>query len=96
MSGGHFDYKQYAIQNCADEVNTLIDNNDSTRKTKYGDDVGFHYPKEIIDKFVETAFCLKRASAMLQRVDWLVSGDDGEESFLQRWKEEIQYEQHIR
>jgi hypothetical protein len=26
---------------------------------------------------------------MAQRVDWLISGDDGEESFHQRWKEEL-------
>jgi hypothetical protein len=26
---------------------------------------------------------------MAQRVDWLVSGDDGESSFLKRWLEEV-------
>jgi hypothetical protein len=26
---------------------------------------------------------------MAQRVDWLLSGDDGEDSFLLRWDEEV-------
>jgi hypothetical protein len=26
---------------------------------------------------------------MAQRVDWLVSGDDGEESFMRRWEKEV-------
>jgi len=32
---------------------------------------------------------LKVASVYAQRIDWLLSGDDGEESFLKRLKEEL-------
>jgi hypothetical protein len=32
---------------------------------------------------------LRVAAVYTQRIDWLVSGDDGEESFLERLKEEL-------
>lgn len=33
---------------------------------------------------------LKRARVYAQRVDWLLSGDDNEESFHERLKEELE------
>ena len=27
--------------------------------------------------------------AMVQRIDWLVSGDDGEDSFRERWGKDV-------
>jgi len=38
----------------------------------------------------ETIDILEIAEAMVQRVDWLLSGDDGEESFRSRWAEEVE------
>jgi hypothetical protein len=77
MSGGHFDYKQCEIRDCADQVQLLIHENNS------------EFPDGIIEKFKEAAHWLARSSEMLQRIDWLVSGDDGIESFLKRWEEEV-------
>ena len=33
---------------------------------------------------------LKQAEIYAQRIDWLLSGDDGEESFHERLKEELE------
>ena len=82
MSGGHFDYQQYRLNDIANEIARLIDNNDDPED-------GIHYPPEIIEKFEETVFLLRRGEAMVQRIDWLVSGDDGEERFLRRWENEV-------
>ena len=78
MSGGHFDYVQYRIAQAADEVEQDI--------RKYGKD----FSSEIISKMGETEHCLRRASEMLQRVDWLISGDDGEDTFHERLKEDLE------
>ena len=40
-------------------------------------------------RFKIASHALKKAATMAQRIDWLVSGDDGEESFLRRWSEEV-------
>ena len=89
MSGGHFQYKQYRITEMVEEIEELITNNDNTEKDQYGDPIGYGFPPEIIDRFKEAAHTLRLAAAMAQRVDWLVSGDDGPDSFIRRWDEEI-------
>lgn len=89
MSGGHFGYDQYKISQIADEIEELIDENDSTELGRYGDEKGYHFTPETIAKFKEAVATLRKAHVMAQRVDYLVSGDDGEESFHHRWQEEI-------
>jgi len=89
MSGGHFDYAQYRIAEIADSIDQLVIDNDSNEKDEWGQVVGNHYPEDIVLKFKEAAHTLRRAQAMAQRVDWLVSGDDGDESFRERWAKEV-------
>lgn len=48
-----------------------------------------NYPKEVIDKFKEARDVVKRAAIYVERVDYLLSGDDGEESFLNRLDDEL-------
>lgn len=89
MSGGAFDYNQYRIEDIAREIQALIETNDDQTRGQYGGTVGSNYPPAIIAKFAETVHTLKQAAEMVQRVDWLISGDDGEESFLTRWAREV-------
>ena len=90
MSGGHFDYNQYRLDDIAVEIDDIIKNNDNKELDEvFKEPIGRHYPKEIIDLFKETAHTVRQARDMIQRVDWLLCGDDGEESFLSRWKEEV-------
>ena len=105
MSGGAFDYNQYKIGYIADQIEqTIIKNglektqeelkNESWRDDswyeKYPEDL-FHYkyPDEVIEKMKEAVKALKIAQEYAQRVDWLLSGDDGEESFLSRLEENL-------
>ena len=105
MSGGYFDYKQWHIQQIAEDVETIIERNgrEKTREElkeegwrdndwykKYPEDLYYYkYPDEVIEKFKEGLIILKKAAIYAQRIDWLLSGDDGEESFLRRLKEEL-------
>ncbi len=58
---------------------------------KYPEDLyHYKYPDEVIEKFKEGLAILRQASIYAQRIDWLLSGDDGEESFLRRLKEELE------
>jgi len=86
MSGGHFDYIQYRIGQAADEVEQEILNND--KNNEWGHCNGFS--KETLTKFKQCEQTLRLAEEMLQRVDWLISGDDSEETFHIRWKEKIE------
>ena len=89
MSGGHFIYAQYHVEEIAREIESLIETNDDETLDEWGGRRGRNYPPEVIDRFREAAHTLYQAAEMAQRVDWLVSGDDGEGSFLKRWLEEV-------
>lgn len=57
---------------------------------KYPEDK-FHYKysDEVIVKMKEAVKALHIAQEYAQRIDWLLSGDDGEESFLSRLEENL-------
>ena len=88
MSGGYFDYVQNSIEVAARKIEKLIASNNDESLTQWGDPVGQFYDPETIERFKQAAEAAHKAAAMIQRVDWLLSGDDGEESFHKRWDEE--------
>jgi len=90
MSGGHFQYKQWEIGNIGDEVEQLILDNDSEEVNQYGDRKGCHFTPETIAEFKKGLAILRQAHVYAQRIDWLVSGDDGEDSFHRRLKAELE------
>lgn len=74
MSGGHFNYEQYKLQMIADDIEQLIiDNKEDSC-----------YSDKTIKEFKAAVALLKVAHVYVQRIDWLVSGDDGEDSFHSR------------
>ena len=90
MSGGAFNYNQYRIQAIIDLIADIILKNDSTELDGSGYRIGAGYPPEIIAKFKEGLEYLTKAQIYAQRIDWLVSGDDGEETFLKRLKSDLE------
>jgi hypothetical protein len=89
MSGGHFDYEQYRIEDIARGIEELIASNDDESLNEWGDRRGYGYNPETIEKFKLAVDSLRIAAIMAQRIDWLVCGDDGEENFHRRWDEEL-------
>lgn len=89
MSGGHFDYQQYRLKDIANEIESLIDSNEDSSLDYWGNKNGSFYSEETISKFKEAVNYLRKAEIMAQRIDWLVSGDDSEETFHERWEEEL-------
>ena len=89
MSGGHFNYKQYELGYIADEIEQLIIDNDSEEVNEYGDTKGYGYSPKTIAKFKLAHMALLLTQIYVQRIDWLVSGDDGEDSFHSRLDHDI-------
>lgn len=106
MSGGKFNYDQYRIKYMAEIVEHYIEQNGrpKTREElkdegwrdpdwykRYPEDLNnYKYPEEVIDKFKEAVIILRKAAIYGQRIDYLLSGDDGEDSFLERLQEELE------
>jgi hypothetical protein len=105
MSGGTFDYKQYQISQIVEDIEQiLIDNgrkktqqelkeeswHDVEWYEKYPEDLyHYKYPDDIIEEFKKGLRYLNLAAIYTQRIDWLLAGDDGEDSFRERLKKEL-------
>lgn len=85
MSGGHFVYYQYKIADIRDTIERIIKNN-GKNVTEYE---GYDFSDDTISEFKQAVNLLRKAEIYVQRIDWLVSGDDGEDSFHQRLVEEL-------
>lgn len=105
MSGGHFNYNQYHLTDIVDEIERQIEINgkaktkeelkdeswrDPSWYEKYPEDLyHYKYSDEVIEQFKIAVHKIKEAQVYAQRIDWLLCGDDGEESFLKRLREEL-------
>ena len=63
---------------------------DNSWYEKYPEDLNqYKYPDDVIEEFKKGLDILRRAQIYAQRIDYLISGDDGEESFHERLKEDL-------
>ncbi len=92
MSGGQFDYNQLHIQDIMQAISGFIDTNDSNATNEGGDRIGRGYSPETISEFKKAIPILRAAYVYAKRIDWLLSGDDGEEDFHSRLKEQLEGE----
>lgn len=105
MSGGQWDYIQYRFTDIIEDVKSFIDKNgkpkteNELKEDKWKDEEyykkypeeKFHYKysDEVIEEFKKSLDIIKKAQIYAQRIDWLLSGDDSEETFLTRLKEDL-------
>ena len=80
MSGGHFDYKQHHIADIINDIEQVIRNETSPDYAGYKGG----YSEGTINVFRNAMAYLQIAQVLTHRIDWLLSGDDGEETFHKR------------
>ena len=93
MSGGAFEYKQYKIQDLIEDMENLLVRLDKEPIDSFECDSLKRYVNDselFKNKIKENIRYLKRAYIFTQRIDWFISGDDCEENFYERLKEEIE------
>jgi hypothetical protein len=88
MSGGRFEYLQYRFTEIIDAIEQeIIDNNAEPRPEDW-----FHprnFREETIKEFKKGIEYIKKAQIYAQRIDWLVSDDDGEDTFHKRLLDDL-------
>ena len=102
MSGGRFSYKQWHIDNIADQIEQeVILSGKPIPKQKWSyyerqefeethkHPMNYAYPDSVLRRMEEAVYALRAAAIYAQRVDYLLSGDDGEESFEERLSKEL-------
>lgn len=106
MSGGAFDYNQYRIGYIADDIERVIEKNGRKKTDdelkdeswnhqdyyeKHPDELyHYKYSDEVIEEFKKAVNYLRIAQIYAHRVDWLLSSDDSDESFIKRLKKDIE------
>lgn len=91
MSGGRFDYIERKIPYIAESIQEEIDSNNTKWEGFFSEPEwnGERYTKETIEEFKKGIEALRKAYVYARRIDYLLSGDDGEETFHKRLKEEL-------
>ena len=79
MSGGHFNYIQYRFGEVVDQMEEIL---------KKGKDY-YDLDDEAIEYITVGMNLVKIAQIFVQRTDWLISGDDGLESFKERLRKDL-------
>jgi len=79
MSGGTFDDKDYYISDIANQIEERV-----TRNTKEQT-----YSPETIQRLNEAVDLLRKAAVLVNRIDFLLAGDHGEDSFHEELKKDL-------
>jgi hypothetical protein len=90
MSGGFFDYSQYTLNQIVTDIEDEIYYNDSEEVNEYNEKRGNGFSEDTMQEFKLAVWYLKQALVYTQRIDWLLSGDDGEETFHERLKKDLE------
>lgn len=102
MSGGRFDYRNYILEEMAEVIEDEIKNNN---KPPFEEDTPWiwekeankefisngstRYTPETIEVFKQAINAFKLAYIYAHRIDYFLSGDDGEEEFHKRLADNI-------
>lgn len=78
MSGGHFDGKEYILKHLAEELEELV-----TKREEY------NLSANCVRLIKRQIHLLECVYITIHRIDYLVSGDDSEETFHKRLREEL-------
>jgi len=83
VSGGHFGCKQHHIKDIADEIARIVKDEEKR------DIPDRYYEPASLDAMKEAYKVLLKAYVYARRIDWLVSGDDSDETFAKRLHKEL-------
>lgn len=86
MSGGHFDdnsYIYYRVDNFADELEIEIERNEISNEWNHC----YGFPPEVISVLQKSLPEIRRVAKLMKHIDYLYSGDYGEDTFLKRIKD---------
>jgi len=88
MSGGHYDYESYHVDRFAESVN-----NDIVKEC--WNDLDLIRTEEVKQALIDSYSVLKRAAELAHAIEWLLSGDYGNETFLVEFNEIMKREYSI-
>lgn len=102
MSGGRFEYIQYRLDDVAEDIEKEIDNSgkpysaEELKEYSWLDESDRHtrYSDEVLEEFRKGAEIIRKAAIYMHEIDWLICGDTGDDSFLERLNKKLQDARH--
>lgn len=84
MSGGHYDYKCFEVSQFAEMVDMTIKERSEAREVDHGGYIEKRtaLPKPLLDKMQVFVDVMRKCAEMAKDIEWMMSGDTGEESTL--------------
>jgi len=82
LSGGAFDYQDSRLDDIADTLRIKI------AKCRKGHEY-YDYPERFLNEMISTYRKTKELRVLLQRMDWVLSGDDGVDTYFERITEDM-------
>lgn len=82
MSGGHFEYENYRLSDIGDKLRLSI------TKCRKGYEY-YEYKEPFLNEMIRVYNLTRELEVLLERVDWVLSGDDGEDTYFERLQEDI-------
>jgi hypothetical protein len=96
ISGGHFNdcgYEYYKVSQFADELEAEIQNNGREGSKEDNYEWYPNHEPEVIEYLKEQLPKMRKMAEIMRHIDYLYSGDHGDDSFMERVKEvEAKYE----
>lgn len=103
MSGGTFDYSQRTIELIADDIEQTIleagrkipDVLLEEQQHRYSREIPLEeqyyssYNRKTMEIMKRAVYILRMAYIYAQRIDWMLSGDDGEDDLVRRLNQEL-------
>jgi hypothetical protein len=79
MSGGTFDHEDWIIGKIADQLRDEIEAAENEGR----------YSPAAMRAMRDGLRCIRKAHVYIHRIDWLVAGDDGDATFLNRLEDDL-------
>lgn len=84
MSGGYFDYQQFAVSELEHSIEQFLKKTDLPEYHQFSE--------HTLSEFRVALALLRKARIYAHRIDYLLSSDDSEKSFHERLKEDLENE----
>ena len=101
MSGGRLEYSRYRLEEIINTIENEINNNekppydnpdnewDRLENERFYAEGGCRWDYRTIREFKFAIKLINRVDVYMHRIDYLLSGDDGEDNFHERLKEDL-------
>jgi len=90
VSGGAFNYDNYRLNDIADTLRGYIAAIRTNHVSDWGMNYGEEYSEEFLNDLIEAHDETRRLSAKLHNIDYVLSGDSGQESLRKNIAEDLQ------